>query len=91
MLLHEPYLRSDPAMEDRPRLEASSRLVHHLGPSRHEERIARILALSEELGAPMSIAYLDSCDVRALPVILEHLEAKRRRRRTMPWISSFAR
>lgn len=47
--------------------------------SRHDLRIARILTLAGLLGMPLSVSYLDSCDVRALPVILEQLEGRYRR------------
>jgi hypothetical protein len=50
------------------------------GCSRHDQRIARILMLAEALGTPGSVAHLDSCDVRELPVILEQLERRYRRR-----------
>ena len=46
---------------------------------RHEARIARILGLSEALGTPISVAYLDSCDVRELPPILARLQEQYRR------------
>lgn len=48
--------------------------------SRHEARIARILTLCKALEVPVSVSYLDSCDVRALPVLLERLERLERRR-----------
>jgi len=48
---------------------------------RHEARIARILGLSEALGTPISVAYLDSCDVRELPPILACLQEQYRRAR----------
>ena len=46
--------------------------------SRHESRLARILELAHAQGIAISVSYLDSCDVRALPVILERLEAHAR-------------
>lgn len=46
---------------------------------RHEARIASILGLSEALGTPISVAYLDSCDVRELPPILARLQVQYRR------------
>ena len=51
------------------------------GAWRHEARIARILGLSEALGTPISVAYLDSCDVRELPPILTRLQEQYRRAR----------
>jgi hypothetical protein len=43
--------------------------------SRFEQRITRIHTLSEALALPLSREYLYSCDVRALPVLLEQLES----------------
>jgi hypothetical protein len=53
------------------------------GYSRHDARIARIMAISQSLGAPISVSYLDSCDVRALPLILERLERRAQRHRAI--------
>ncbi|HWE60737.1 MAG TPA: hypothetical protein VHB98_03425 [Chloroflexota bacterium] len=56
------------------RLAPATEIVRPAGYTRHDVRIARILTLSQLIGRPISISYLDSCDVRALPVILERLE-----------------
>lgn len=63
-----------------PTAVSQGEIRHPAAYSRHDLRIARILALSDVLGRPISISYLDSCDVRALPLILERLEAECRRR-----------
>jgi hypothetical protein len=53
---------------------------------RYVDRIARIHTLSRYIGRPLSYEYLQSCDVRSLPVLLEDLEARLRRgRRRWPW------
>lgn len=46
------------------------------GATRHEARLARILQLSDALGTPASVSYLDSCEVRELPLILARLQAR---------------
>ena len=46
---------------------------------RYSERIARIHTLSRLSKQPLSYEYLYSCDVRALPVLLDDLEARLRR------------
>ncbi len=42
--------------------------------SRHDECIDRIVALAQAVNRPISREYLLSCDVRALPTLLEWLK-----------------